>query len=127
MITMRMECAIGVEPMKSTLCRREPWPLGYAHGVAWDGFEPSRGLLQGQVSYQLPDQAEGLGEGGLGKLRPRGSKPLTLTRLRYSPKKWWRWPPERLARRRASEMRRPRNRNTMTGRRGRRTTRTREP
>src|SRR5262249_6152180 len=25
------ECAIGVEPMKSTLCRRGPWPLGYAH------------------------------------------------------------------------------------------------
>ena len=31
MITMRVECAIGVEPTKSTLCRREPWPLGYAH------------------------------------------------------------------------------------------------
>src|ERR671925_366115 len=58
MITMRMECAIGVEPMKSTLCRHEPWPLGYAHGVAWDGFEPSRGLLQGQVGYQLPHQAK---------------------------------------------------------------------
>src|ERR1051326_8419445 len=57
-------------------------------------------------------------------LRPRGSKPLTLTRLRYSPRKWWRWPPERLARRRASEMKRPRNRNTMTGRR---TIRTRAP
>lgn len=51
--------------MKSTLCRREPWPLGYAHGVAWDGFEPSRGLLQRQVGYQLPHQAKKrVGEGG---------------------------------------------------------------
>ena len=90
MITMRVECAIGVEPMNSTLCRRPPWPLGYAHlktnKVAWDGFEPSRGLLQGQVGYRLPHQAKRVGEGGfLRKLRPRGSKPLTLTRLRYSP------------------------------------------
>ena len=51
--------------MKSTLCRREPWPFGYAHGVAWDGFEPSRGLLQRQVGYPLPHQAkETVGEGG---------------------------------------------------------------
>ena len=65
MITMRVECAIGVEPMKSTLCRREPWPFGYAHGVAWDGFEPSRGLLQRQVGYRLPHQAkERVGEAG---------------------------------------------------------------
>ena len=67
MITMRMECAIEVEPMKSTLCRRliKPWPFGYAHGVAWDGLEPSRGLLQRQVGYQLPHQAKKrVGEGG---------------------------------------------------------------
>src|SRR5690349_11812484 len=64
MITMRLECAIGVEPTKSTLCRREPWPFGYAHGVAWDGFEPSRGLLQRQVGYLLPHQARRVGEGG---------------------------------------------------------------
>src|SRR5262249_8271500 len=85
MITMHLECAIGVEPMKSTLCRRwiKPWPLGYAHmekKVAWDGFEPSRGLLQRQVGYQLPHQARRVGEGRFSRnLRPRGSKPLTLT------------------------------------------------
>ena len=55
--------------MKSTLCRRwiKPWPLGYAHmekKVAWDGFEPSCGLLQRQVGYQLPHQAGRVGEGG---------------------------------------------------------------
>ena len=86
MITMRMECAIGLEPMKSTLCRREPWPLGYAHGVAWDGLEPSRGLLQRQVGYQLPHQAKKESAREDSNLRPRGSKPLTLTRLRYSPR-----------------------------------------
>ena len=32
--------------------------------VAWDGFEPSRGLLQRQVGYQLPHQAKRVGEGG---------------------------------------------------------------
>ncbi len=26
--------------------------------VAWDGFEPSYGLLQRQVGYRLPDQAK---------------------------------------------------------------------
>jgi hypothetical protein len=32
--------------------------------VAWDGFEPSRGLLQRQVGYRLPHQARRVGEGG---------------------------------------------------------------
>jgi hypothetical protein len=83
MITMRVECAIGVEPMNSTLCRREPWPLGYAHRVAWDGFEPSQRLLQGQLGYQLPYQA---------KVGEEGFEPSTARfqigyadQLRYSP------------------------------------------
>src|SRR5262245_39383187 len=113
MITMRMECAIGVEPMKSALCRREPWTAWLrAHEVAWDGFEPSHGLLQGQVGYQLPDQAE-VSEEGFEPSTTRSQIGCAARTALLAHDGWWpRWPPERLARRRASEMRRPRNRNT---------------
>src|SRR5919202_6047217 len=96
MITMWMECAIGLEPMKSTLCRREPWPLGYAHGVAWDGFEPSRGLLQGQVGYQLPDQAE-VSEEGFEPSTTRSQIGCAIQTALLAHDGWPCWPPERLA------------------------------
>jgi hypothetical protein len=32
--------------------------------VAWDGFEPSHGLLQRQVGYQIAPPGKGVGEGG---------------------------------------------------------------
>jgi hypothetical protein len=86
-----MECAIGVEPMNSTLCRREPWPFGYAHveRKKLPGMDSNHHVacFRGRWATDYPHQARRIGEGGfLRKLRPRGSKPLTLTRLRYSPK-----------------------------------------
>ena len=88
MITMQMECAIGVEPMKSTLCRREPWPFGYAHidRNKLPGMDSNHHVacFRGRWATDYPTrQRESAREDS--NLRPRGSKPLTLTRLRYSP------------------------------------------
>src|SRR5438874_13759542 len=69
MITMRVECAIGVEPMKSTLCRREPWAawlraqerqtscLGWIRTITW----PASGAGGLPVT---PPSKERVGEGG---------------------------------------------------------------
>ena len=79
MITMRMECAIGVEPKNRRFAGVSLGRLATRTGVAWDGLEPSRGLLQRQVGYQLPHQAKKESAREDSNLRPRGSKPLTLT------------------------------------------------
>src|SRR5262249_47392821 len=86
MITMQMECAIGVEPMKSTLCRREPWPLGYAHEKL-PGMDSNHhaACFRGRWATDYPTRQGGSARED-SNLRPRGSKPLTLTRLRYSPR-----------------------------------------
>ena len=66
MITMRAECAIGVEPMNSTLCRREPWAtwlrarescLGWIRTITWPASEA------GGLPITPPGK-EGVGEGG---------------------------------------------------------------
>src|SRR5215813_7164161 len=68
MITMRMECAIGVEPIHSTLCRREPWPLGYVHidrrklpGMDSNHHQPDSRIRRPTVSRPGKER---VGEGG---------------------------------------------------------------
>ena len=74
--------------MNSTLCRREPWPLGYAHieKERLPGMDSNHHVacFRGRWATDYPTrQRESAREDS--NLRPRGSKPLTLTRLRYSP------------------------------------------
>ena len=87
MITMRVECAIGVEPMNSTLCRREPCRLATRTRLPGMDSNHHVACFRGRWATDYPTRQRKESARQDSNLRPRGSKPLTLTRLRYSPKK----------------------------------------
>ena len=62
-----VECAIGVEPIRSTLCRREPWPLGYAHmEKKLPGMDSNHHVacFRGRWATSCPTRQRKVGEGG---------------------------------------------------------------